>query len=70
MTFASMLRVPCSNSTTAMAYDSVCHDLRSVILGKEVECADEAQNMISSHWSQISSKRRMYTLPSCPLTLT
>jgi hypothetical protein len=26
--------------------------------------------MISSHWSWISSNRRMYTLLSCPLTLT
>src|SRR5262249_14146590 len=29
-----------------------------------------AENMISSHWSRISSKRSMYTLLSCPLTLT
>ena len=32
--------------------------------------AGAAQNMFSSHWSRISSNKRMYTLLSYALTLT
>jgi hypothetical protein len=42
-----------------------CHGIR---VGSRWTRAVE--NMISSQWSLISSKRSMYTLLSCPLTLT